>query len=85
MSSKAAEHHTHAARHHSEAAKHHEAGNHEKAAHHAPTRLMATLRRVKLPRNYDIEMTGGRKKVEVISSNNIRFIPQIRKASSSGA
>jgi hypothetical protein len=32
---KAAEHHEHAARHHREAAKHHEAGNHEKAAHHA--------------------------------------------------
>src|ERR1017187_9180989 len=32
---KAVEHHEHAARHHREAAKHHEAGNHEKAAHHA--------------------------------------------------
>jgi hypothetical protein len=31
----AAEHHNHAAKHHQEAAKHHEAGNHEKAAHHA--------------------------------------------------
>ena len=42
MSKKAAEHHkkasehlTHAARHHGEAAKHHDAGQHEKAAHHA--------------------------------------------------
>ncbi len=42
MSKKAAEHHkkasehfTHAARHYEEAAKHGEAGNHERAAHHA--------------------------------------------------
>ena|SRR5438309_8540335 len=34
---KAAEHHEHAAKHHREAAKHHEAGDHEKAAHHAHT------------------------------------------------
>jgi hypothetical protein len=32
---KASEHFTQAAKHHGEAAKHHEAGNHEKAAHHA--------------------------------------------------
>ena len=31
----AAEHHEHAARHHKKAATHHEAGNHEKAGHHA--------------------------------------------------
>jgi hypothetical protein len=34
---KASEHLTHAARHHGEAAKHYEAGNFEKAAHHAHT------------------------------------------------
>jgi hypothetical protein len=32
---KAAEHSSHATHHHNEAAKHHEAGNHEKAGHHA--------------------------------------------------
>jgi hypothetical protein len=44
MSKKAAEHHrkasehsTQAANHHTEAAKHHDAGQHEKAAHHAHT------------------------------------------------
>jgi hypothetical protein len=34
---KASEHSTHAAKHHAEAAKHHDAGQHEKAAHHAHT------------------------------------------------
>jgi uncharacterized protein YjbJ (UPF0337 family) len=50
MSKKAAEHHkkasehfTQAAHHHGEAAKHHEAGNHEKAAHHAHTFQLPTI------------------------------------------
>jgi hypothetical protein len=36
---KAAEHHEHASRHHKKAAKHHRAGDHEKAAHHATSRM----------------------------------------------
>jgi hypothetical protein len=35
----AAQHYEHAAKHHREAAKHHQAGNHEKAAHHARSGL----------------------------------------------